>query len=274
MCDLHYILEKTINAAEYRNFKKILPDRWPRTQKLGITNEKLYEFSNNENLNKLQRLNLPLLVFNIGKVTANEKDKAFFSSILKMLDWFSEQFILRDIVGSKETVKPLWTDTWDPTRLWSVISEVYYSKLLMDNGHTIEGFGRTITNSRKNADIKSKWKNRTTWVDIEALSLTKKEYIDEDNFRKLVVHRAEKKMNDKYDNLPADEIGIIASIYRAFDEVHIPHFCYQNETTKPISSDKPNIFSYVYWLRAGWEEAEGLPQLCLFNRHIPTYYVD
>ena len=250
------------NAFErYPNLKKIFPQTWPRHKKFGITFEKLAEFQKKRLLDDIEALNFPLLLYN-AEFGSEKKVKEVFSSVLKKIDSFALNMV--STPGGKSILQPLWTDGWQDTRLWGVVSEIFYADLMVHQKFPILGFDRTITNSTETADIETRFDGKKTWIDIEAHTLKPFDGTQEE-FRNLLEHRAKKKMSDKFSNLPSTELGMVASIYRIKSEQNMDKFTEYKNVTHPVPGPAPHITASIYWFSIG-RYGEGEYFLALMDR--------
>ncbi|WP_374028987.1 hypothetical protein [Bdellovibrio bacteriovorus] len=244
------------------------PENWPRNKKYKISHKKSKTFFQTRFKESLEGMNIILILHNSNQdVTANGT-VALFKSILKELDNFAADML--HLPGAKSILEPLWNDGWNPLRFWGVVSEVYYARHLKNLGFKIDGFDRRITQSSKTADILTTTPDqKKLWIDIEALSCTKKPSNAQD-FRRLIEYRAKKKMQTKFSTLPKNEIGVVACVYRYTNE-NSAYLGYMSEATDDVQGPSKNVFASVYWLASAKpnENPENrFLQLC--DRYLPN----
>lgn len=163
-------LEQSLQA--YPSLQSAFPAGWPRSKKFKVTHKDSKKFFTDRQTGYEEGMNIILALHNSNPKVAWEGTQAWIQSILSELDWFARE--MTALPGGKSILKPLWTDSSNPLRFWSVVSEVYYTRLLVNQGSKIEGFDRTITDSTTTADILTRTPDgKRIWIDIEALSCTK-----------------------------------------------------------------------------------------------------
>ncbi|HEX7673762.1 MAG TPA: hypothetical protein VF412_06300 [Bdellovibrio sp.] len=237
-----------ISLKKYPELRAQIPAAWPAHTKYDITDKRMKAFQQDRLNKNLEGMNMVLMLHNLESFSTNRKSKEVFSSIFEAIEWFCKEMIGKP--GAKTIIEPLWTSSWDPLRFWGVVSEIFYTKMIVSNGFQIDGFDRTITGSTKTADIATIWKGTKTWIDIEALALKTISGSDAD-FRKLVEDRANKKMNDKFSAIDPNDLGVVASIYRLTNKENLSKFKYLNDATKPVGGPTKNVGTNIYWLVVG-----------------------
>jgi hypothetical protein len=232
----------------YPHLNQIKPSYWPRRGKTKVTNKEMETFQSKRSVQGHDEgMNLPLILYLIATREDIENVQAF-ESALGAFDWFAKEMSLKP--GGRTVLQPLWTSAWDHSRLWAVLAEVLVARHFADNGFLIEGFERQISNSKKTADIQVSHQGKTIWIDIETHNLK----IDSDNineFRKMVVHRAQKKMKDKFSDLPENEHAFVTPVYRVNNTIAHGLYIKYSEVGDSIPGLSKNVVCKVYWMIRG-----------------------
>jgi hypothetical protein len=230
----------------YPNLRRAVPQNWPRHPRYDITNKRMHRFQRERKRKAYEGMNLPLFL-HFSEFDLDKNMRELFQSILMALDWFSAEMI--DTPGAKSVLEPLWSSSWDLLRIWSVVSEIFFIRHLKQNtSFDILGFDRQIPGSKKTADIHVVHLGKDIWIDIEALALRPFKGTH-DQFRRLLVSRAKKKMKSKFSDLPSDNTGMIASVYRITSPENQYLFQSDSLLTKPI--EEKNICASIFWLIQG-----------------------
>lgn len=246
---LHTALIGQLN--NYPNFLQMLPSNYPSHSKYKITDKQMFWYNKNRQRDHWSHFNLPSLLHN-SLYNSNPKVNALTLSILDKFEEFSKTFATTP--GAKKTLEPLWTSPWDlgDPKLWSVLGECSLGLLFHSRGMPIHGFGRKVGQGKQNADIKTTFNGRITYVDVEMQNI-KEVKGTRFNFRKLIVGRGRKKIHNKFPHLPKGEYGAVALIFSVSGE-NLHRFTKQRLwATRPVFTSyiDRNPFAQTYWLIGG-----------------------
>ncbi len=237
--------DREINKYSHLDNQK--PTNWPRHKKYKLTDSQMHRFQKQRVRESFEGMNFPLLLHNMH-FAEDEHIRQIFQSIGNALEWFAKNMSSKP--GAGAVLDPIWNSTWDSFRFWGVVSEVFFIKHITTQGFQIDGFERKIPNSKKSADIKTTFQNRSIWIDVEAHTIGPF-YGSSDEFRKFIVRRAFNKMTSKFKNLPASETGMVASIYRITNRTNLDCFSQYKDATSPVPGPTANVTASIFWLIQG-----------------------